>query len=64
MGKSLVATRDLPAGTVLRKSDIAMKSPANGLDPSHFDDLIGKKICRPLKQDECLSFDALEQTGG
>ena len=60
MGKSLVAARDIPAGAVLRKADIAMKSPGTGLDPSHFDTFIGKKTSRAIKEDEFLSLDALE----
>ena len=61
MGKSLVAARDLPAGAVLRKTDIAMKSPGAGVDPSHFDDLLGRTTCRAIKRDEYFSFDDLEQ---
>ncbi|MFZ0709201.1 MAG: N-acetylneuraminate synthase family protein [Terrimicrobiaceae bacterium] len=61
MAKSLVAARDLPAGAVLRKADIAMKSPGGGLDPSHLDELVGKKTCRAIREDECFSFDALER---
>jgi sialic acid synthase len=61
MSKSLVAARDLPAGAVLRKADIAMKSPGTGLDPSHFENLIGKKTCHPIRCDECFSFDDLVQ---
>jgi sialic acid synthase len=63
MGKSLVAARDIPVGKVLRKADIAMKSPGTGLDPSHFDAFLGKRTSRTLKADEFLSVDAIEQDG-
>ena len=63
MGKSLVAARDIPAGAVLRKADIAMKSPGTGLDPSHFDAFLGKRTSRAIKEDDFLSFDTLEQDG-
>ena len=63
MGKSLVAARDIPAGTVLRKADIAMKSPGTGLDPSHFDAFLGKKTARAIKEDDFLSVDTVEKDG-
>ena len=33
MGKKIVASRDLPEGTVLTEADIAIKSPGDGLQP-------------------------------
>ena len=37
MGKKLVAARDLPAGHVLPREDVAMKSPGDGLPPYELD---------------------------
>ena len=42
MGKKLVAARDLPAGHVLRREDIAIKSPGGGLPPYELDKVVGR----------------------
>jgi N-acetylneuraminate synthase/sialic acid synthase len=52
MGKKLVAARDLPAGHVLTASDIAIKSPDDGLPPYEIDKIIGKRIQHSLAEDE------------
>ncbi len=55
LSKSLVATRDLPKGTVLQYSDIGLKSPGKGTSPLKLDHFIGKPLLkRSLKQDEYL----------
>ena len=60
MGKKLVAARDLPAGTVLTTADIAMKCPADGGLPAyHFEELVGRKLARPLGEDENITFDCV-----
>ena len=59
MGKKLVAARDLAAGQVLCRADIAIKSPNNGLPPYELDRLIGQRLLRPLATDENFSFDDL-----
>lgn len=57
MGKKLVASRDLPAGTVLTAADIAMKSPGDGLFPYHLEELVGRELRVPMRVDEAFSFD-------
>ena len=52
MGKSLVATRDLPQGHVLTDGDIAMKSPGGGMPPYEWDNLVGVALTQPMKEDE------------
>lgn len=52
MSKSLYAARDLSAGTVLTASDIAFKSPGGGVPPYKFDEFIGKRLTRDVKEDE------------
>ncbi len=52
MAKKLVAARDLPQGTTLKPTDIAIKSPNDGLPAYYFDGLVGKVTQRPLKEDE------------
>jgi N-acetylneuraminate synthase/sialic acid synthase len=57
MGKKLVASRDLAAGTVLSQEDIAMKSPGDALFPYHLDDIVGRTLVTGLAEDEAITFD-------
>lgn len=59
MAKSLVAARALPAGHVLRRDDLARKSPADGLPPYWLDQVIGFPLAAPLAEDELLTLDHL-----
>ena len=61
MAKKLVAARDLPAGHVLEPDDVAMKSPGDGLAPYEFERVIGRRLTRPLIEDEALRFEVLEE---
>ena len=57
MGKKLVAACDLPAGHVLTQKDIAIKSPGDGLPPHELDNLVGKRLNRPLNEDAAIRFE-------
>ena len=61
MGKSLVVARDLPAGHVLRRDDIVMKSPGGGIPPYELDKVIGCATLRPLYEDDFLTFEVLSK---
>jgi len=61
MAKKLVAARDLPAGQVLEREDVAMKSPGDGLAPFELDRVLGRRLTRPLVADEALRFEVLEE---
>jgi N-acetylneuraminate synthase/sialic acid synthase len=52
MSKKLVAARDLPAGHVLSASDLALKSPGDGLRPYMLDSMIGRRLIKDLKLDD------------
>jgi sialic acid synthase SpsE len=60
MGKSLYAARPLAAGTILRREDLAIKSPGGNIGPSRLDDLIGARLLQPLAIDEPLTFEVIE----
>jgi N-acetylneuraminate synthase/sialic acid synthase len=61
MGKKLVAARDLPAGRVLTEADITFKSPADGgLEPYRINELVGRKLTKPMKADENITLEAVE----
>lgn len=59
MGKKLVASRDIPAGHVLTRDDIAIKSPNDGIPPYELDSIIGKETIVELKTDDNISYNTL-----
>jgi N-acetylneuraminate synthase/sialic acid synthase len=61
MSKKLVAARDLPTGHVLGPTDVALKSPGDGLPPHMLDVVIGRTLLRPLKADDAIQLAALGQ---
>ncbi|MFB6420216.1 MULTISPECIES: N-acetylneuraminate synthase family protein [Bradyrhizobium] len=52
LAKSLVAARDLSAGTVISEADIAVKSPGQGLSPLKMPALLGRKLARSMGADD------------
>lgn len=58
--KSLVAACDLSAGTTLTQDHLLSKRPGNGIPASRQDELLGRRLRRPIAADEALSFDDLE----
>jgi sialic acid synthase len=59
MGKKLVAARDLPAGHMIRREDIAIKSPGDGLQPYEIDKIIGRVTRAAVKTDDDITYEAL-----
>lgn len=60
LGKSVVAARALPEGTVLKTEDLLVRSPGQGLPPIHLPRLIGHKTTRPMKADDYFFLSDLE----
>jgi sialic acid synthase len=61
MGKKLVAAASLPAGHVLTRADVAIKSPNDGLPPYELDKVLGRALRRPLTPDEAIRFEDLAE---
>jgi N-acetylneuraminate synthase/sialic acid synthase len=61
MGKKLVAARDLPAGHVLTRDDVAMRSPGDGVPPYELDKFLGRTLRIPIVQEGALTFELLEE---
>lgn len=59
MGKKLVAARDLQAGCTIRREDIALKSPGDGLPPYELDKVIGRVTRQELKEDDDITYEIL-----
>jgi len=58
--RSLVASTDLPAGTVLAREHVAIKKPGTGLAPDRLEDIIGRRLARPVVADQVLAADDIE----
>lgn len=54
MGKSIYVARDLPAGHILGDDDLMVRSPAEGLSPMRWMEVLGKRLNRSLAQEEPL----------
>ena len=52
LAKSLVASRDIAAGTILRDTDVIVRSPGQGLSPIHLPKLVGRRLARSMKMDD------------
>lgn len=53
--KSLVAARDLAAGTVLARDMVSISGPGKGLSPQRLPELLGVRLERPVGAGECFS---------
>lgn len=60
LGKSVVAARPLPAGTVIKTEDLLVRSPGQGLAPLYLPRLIGYKTRRAMKADDYFFLSDLE----
>jgi N-acetylneuraminate synthase/sialic acid synthase len=59
MGKKIVAARDLPAGHTIRREDLALKSPGDGLQPYEIDKVIGRVTRQAIKEDDDITIEVL-----
>jgi len=50
--RSLIATRDIRAGEIIKESDIAIKRPGTGILPKFKEIVIGMKLTNDIRQDE------------
>ena len=58
--KSVVASRDLPAGATLRAEDLAAKKPGTGILARELPSLVGRRLRRAVARDALLSKDDLD----
>lgn len=52
LGKSLVASKALKKGEILKPGDIKVLSPGQGLSPQKYEDLIGLKLNRDMDKED------------
>ena len=60
MRRSIVASKDLKSGKIIELTDIDFKRFGDGIPPSEFNKLVGKKIKRNLKYDEQFKIEDFE----
>jgi N,N'-diacetyllegionaminate synthase len=58
--QSVVAARDLPAGRVLAREDLATKKPGTGIPAARLPELLGRRLRRALTGDDLISEDDLD----
>ena len=57
--RSLVLTRDLKAGEIIKLEDLMPKRPGTGISPKYIDIVIGRKSKEDLKEDTILTWDMI-----
>lgn len=58
--RSVVTTRDLPAGHVLVEADLALRRPGTGIAPDHWEALQGRRLAEDVPAHTCLQWAMLE----
>lgn len=58
--RSLVASADLPAGTVISREHVAIKKPGTGLAPERLEEIIGRRLAKPVAADQVLAAEDIE----
>jgi N-acetylneuraminate synthase/sialic acid synthase len=60
MGKMIIPSRDILKGEKVSEADFEIRSPAVGLDPTNWDQIIGKRTKRNLTKFSTLSIEDFE----
>lgn len=58
--QSIVTTRALPAGHLLRREDLTIKRPGGGLEPRRLEATVGRRLARAVEADAPLVPEDLE----
>jgi sialic acid synthase SpsE len=62
--RSVVAARDLPAGTVLAPGDLTCMRPRDGLPPAALPGLLGRRVAVPVTRGEAVTGEHLAREDG
>ncbi|HEY0625294.1 MAG TPA: N-acetylneuraminate synthase [Allosphingosinicella sp.] len=57
--RSVTAMRSLAAGAVIEREDVALLRPATGIPPKHLDEVVGRRLARPVEAGTPLQWDDL-----
>jgi len=55
--KSLIATRDIGVGEIIKKTDVTIKRPGTGILPKFKEVIIGMKLINNIRQDESFKWE-------
>jgi N,N'-diacetyllegionaminate synthase len=59
--KSIVASRDIPAGTAIRADMVEVKRPGFGIQPKDFDRVLGRRARKDIKEDEVIHWEMISK---
>lgn len=57
--RSLVLTRDMKAGEIIKKEDLMPKRPGTGISPEYVEIVVGRKVAMDLEEDTILTWDMI-----
>ena len=57
--RSLVITRNMKKGEVIRKEDLIPKRPGTGISPKYSDIVLGRVLKMDLEEDTVLTWDMI-----
>jgi N,N'-diacetyllegionaminate synthase len=60
MRRSIVASKKIKSGEIIKREYLAFKRPGNGLEPSSYEKVIGKVAARDINKDDQICLNYLE----
>lgn len=57
--RSLVLTRDMKAGEVIKETDLMPKRPGTGISPEYVEVVVGRKVTKDLEEDTILTWEII-----
>jgi len=58
--RSLVSSKNISKGKIIKKEDLTFKRPAHGVSPKFIDEVVGKVTTRDIKNDDVIKWSMFE----
>ena len=58
--RSLVASKDIKKGDIIKRDDLTFKRPASGISPKFIDDIVGRRAFCNISEDDILKWNMVE----
>ena len=55
--RSLIAARDIPAGTVITREHLVVKRPGYGIKPKHIEHVVGRQARVDIEEDDVITWE-------